>query len=211
MGMKKLMVSFTCIYSVVLIFTAFRSTAQTGPSAPRTARGRSGRRASQQKRENQTAGSFTLANKTGVYTTATPRTISIQGVTLNPIFSKQKGKDASNQIINDLKFQEVSSDDENPTSVVLGVAGFQLKIGNKIYLVSLHGIPPNAALEIVDRGAGYAIQSPKDAMVKIQPIIIKYSKGQTQILKTGIDIPDLPPEIFSIRRMKLPGLNPLSG
>ena len=265
--MKKVMVGFTCIYSAALLFSAYRSTAQTGldmldpaqkwqvipastqtptqtptqtgPAIPATSQTKPTMPATvprpvsptapqikketptvsrpvsptapRAKRVSPTAGSFSLANKTGVYTTATPRTISVHGVTLNPIFSKQKGLSASNQIINDLKNEAVSSDTQNPTAVSRGVVGLQLKIGNKIYLASLHGIPQNAALEVVDRGIGFAIQSPKDATVKIRPMMLKYSKGQTQILKTGIDIPDLPPEIFSIRKMKLPGLNPLSG
>jgi hypothetical protein len=216
--MKKMMIGFTCLYGLILLLIGFQSTAQMSPASPVPPRKKEVPASAQIKappkgkvvQDDPNKGSFNISNKTGVYTTATPRSISIQGITVNPVFKKQYGTDAVNEIVNALKYQEISSDTENPTTVSRGIIGLQLKIGNKIYLASLHNIPENAVLEVVDKGMGYVMQSPSDATIKIRPINLQFSKGQTQILKTGIDIPDLPPQIFDIKKMGIPGLNPLS-
>lgn len=155
--------------------------------------------------KNEQDGSVMISNKVGVYTTAPTRPVTIASVTLHPDVTKKDAAKAQ-----DIKNNLMNKGIDDDTEISRAVIALQLNIDNKIYIVQLANIASGAHLELIDTGPGFSIRSAEDEKIKIQPIIVQFSKGQTQMLKLGIDIPDLPPNIFSIKGMQIPGLNPLS-
>ncbi len=158
---------------------------------------------------NFTVFSFRVQNNIGKGSTLPTMPVNIKQVSVLGIRGVPGQFDSNYQKFHDIADSVVGNaiDDVN---IPKKVTGLTLAIGNKVYFAKLPGnIPVDETLQIVSSALGsYQIKSLPDSGVSLT-ILLRNLAGQKA--DAGIDITQLPPTIFSIHRMTIAGLNPMSG